>query len=123
MQCLRVLHPFPLWQFRCSSSIVALAGLHCQARHEVKWGGARATQGVREGRVYFEALLVDEGLCRVGWSLKRSSLDLGTQLGSFGYGGTGKKSTRRQFKDYGGPYGQARSDTLFPPSMDHLASH
>lgn len=88
--------------------VSAVAGLRCQARHESKWGGVRGTVGLCRGNVYFEAQVADEGLCRVGWSLKKSSLDLGTQQGSFGYGGTGKKSTRRQFDDYGAKYGQAR---------------
>ena len=56
--------------------------------------------------MYYEARVADEGLCRVGWSVKHAALDLGTQPGSFGYGGTGKKSTKRQFEDYGKPYGQ-----------------
>jgi len=37
------------------------------------------------------------------------SLDLGTQPGSYGYGGTGKKSTDRKFEDYGGKFGQVRA--------------
>lgn len=38
-----------------------------------------------------------------------ASLDVGTQPNSFGFGGTGKKSTNRQFEDYGGPYGQVNN--------------
>ena len=35
-----------------------------------------------------------------------TSLDVGTQPNSFGYGGTGKKSTDCKFEDYGHPYRQ-----------------
>ena len=45
-----------------------------------------------------------EGLVRVGWSTCASSLQLGMDAGSFGYGGTGKKSNRGSFSDYGQPF-------------------
>lgn len=38
-----------------------------------------------------------------------TTLDVGTQPNSYGYGGTGKKSTARQFEDYGQIYGQVFS--------------
>lgn len=80
-------------------------GLVCQARHERLWAGCRASAGVFGARVYFEATVRDEGLCRVGWSTKAGALDLGTDKQGFGYGGTGKKSHERRFDDYGQPYG------------------
>ncbi|PSC75014.1 ATP-dependent RNA helicase DDX1 [Micractinium conductrix] len=80
-------------------------GLRCQARSEQAWGGCRGTVGAFSGRVYYEATVSDEGLCRVGWSTQAASLDLGTDKHGFGYGGTGKKSHVRQFEDYGEPYG------------------
>lgn len=92
------------------------AGLRCQARDQTGWGGVRATVGAFQGKLYYEAQIADEGLCRVGWSLKHCSLDLGTQLGSFGYGGTGKKSSRRQFDDYGSSYGLVSN-----PSFQHVS--
>eukprot|EP00959_Pyramimonas_sp_CCMP1952_P177599 3712432-Pyramimonas_sp.AAC.1 len=46
------------------------------------------------------------GLCRIGWSTKAASLELGTDKQSFGYGGTAKKSHARQFDTYGATYGQ-----------------
>lgn len=52
----------------------------------------------------------DEGLVRVGWSLKSAKLDLGTDAGGFGYGATGKKSNNRQFIEYGESFG--KSDTI-----------
>ena len=45
--------------------------------------------------------MTDEGLCRVGWSTLKASLDLGTDKEGFGFGGTGKKSFGRQFDTYG----------------------
>lgn len=76
-----------------------------QARHERSWAGCRGTVGVFGGRVYYEATVRDEGLCRVGWSSKAGALDLGTDKHGFGFGGTGKKSHERRFDDYGEPFG------------------
>ena len=45
--------------------------------------------------------MTDEGLCRVGWSTLKATLDLGTDKEGFGFGGTGKKSFGRQFDTYG----------------------
>ena len=47
------------------------------------------------GKHYFEALMTDEGLCRVGWSTPAGKLDLGTDSQGYGFGGTGKKSFNR----------------------------
>ena len=38
---------------------------------------------------------------RVGWSINDASLQLGEEPLSYGFGGTGKCSTRRKFTDYG----------------------
>lgn len=57
------------------------------------------------GRFYYESTVTDEGLCRVGWSTDKASLDLGTDKFSFGFGGTGKKSNNKQFSDYGEAFG------------------
>ena len=80
-------------------------GLTCQARSEHSWGGCRANIGAFTGKVYYEATVRDEGLCRLGWATLGASLDVGTDKGSFGYGGTGKKSHAKRFEDYGGSYG------------------
>jgi len=53
------------------------------------------------GKYYYEAVVTDEGLCRVGWSTLKATLDLGTDKEGFGFGGTGKKSFGRQFDSYG----------------------
>lgn len=45
---------------------IAPGGLRCQARSEAAWGGCRGTLGAFGGRVYFEATVSDEGLCRCG---------------------------------------------------------
>lgn len=66
-------------------------GLRCQSREFKEWHGCRATAGVRNrGKYYFEAIVCDEGLCRVGWSTQSATLDLGTDRFGFGFGGTGK---------------------------------
>ncbi|VDN11477.1 unnamed protein product [Dibothriocephalus latus] len=81
-------------------------GLLCQSRDPAGWHGARATRGVRnKGKYYFEAKVTDDGLCRVGWSTLHASHDIGTDAESFGFGGTGKKSHRRQFDTYGESFG------------------
>lgn len=44
-------------------------GLRCQSREGKEWHGCRANKGVRgTGKYFFEAIVTDEGLCRVGWS-------------------------------------------------------
>nr|XP_029731996.1 ATP-dependent RNA helicase Ddx1 [Aedes albopictus] len=87
---------------------VSADGLTCQARELKKWHGCRATTGVwGDGKYYYEATVVDEGLCRVGWSTEKASLELGTDEFGYGYGGMGQKSHRKQFRTYGGKYGQS----------------
>lgn len=74
----------------------------CQSRDENQWHGCRCTKGVvNKGKYYYEARVVDEGLCRVGWSTQDAVLDLGTDRLGFGFGGTGKKSFGKQFDTYG----------------------
>ncbi|KYQ90973.1 putative RNA helicase [Tieghemostelium lacteum] len=89
---------------------LAVDGYICQSRAK-DWAGIKATRGVQApGKYYYEATVRDEGLCRVGWALKQSSRNIGTDKFSFGYGGTGKKSTQSKFIDYGLPYGT--NDTI-----------
>lgn len=81
-------------------------GLKCQSREFKEWHGCRCTTGVKnKGKYYFEAIVTDEGLCRVGWSTEKAVLDLGTDRFGFGFGGTGKKSNNKQFDDYGEAFG------------------
>ena len=87
-------------------ALLAVAGgMLAQARHERAWAGGRGTTGVSAGKVYYEATVRDEGLCRVGWSSRDAGRDVGTDKHSFGYGGTGKKSHDRKFEDYGEAFG------------------
>lgn len=44
-------------------------------------------------------------VARVGWSTDASSLNVGEDRLSYGYGGTGKSSFNNKFLDYGQPYG------------------
>ncbi|XP_066593768.1 ATP-dependent RNA helicase Ddx1 [Prorops nasuta] len=91
---------------RSDALAVTPDGMRCQSRAQREWNGCRATKGVHgKGKYYYEATVVDEGLCRVGWSTSQASLDLGTDRFGYGYGGTGKKSNNRQFEDYGESFG------------------
>ncbi|KAM4020940.1 heterogeneous nuclear ribonucleoprotein U-like protein 1 [Anomaloglossus baeobatrachus] len=78
------------------------------------WSGGRATHGVNKGRVCFEIRITEEiavghlpasepdpHVVRVGWSLDKSSTQLGEEMYSYGYGGTAKKSTNSKFENYG----------------------
>ena len=40
-------------------------------------------------------------ILRVGWSVQKTSLQLGEEPLSYGFGGTGKISTNCQFQNYG----------------------
>ncbi|KAL3860216.1 hypothetical protein ACJMK2_010372 [Sinanodonta woodiana] len=83
----------------------------CQSRDPQNWHGTRSNKSVSgDGKYYYEATVTDEGLCRVGWSTDKASLDLGTDKAGFGYGGTGKKSFGKQFDSYGESYGM--NDTI-----------
>lgn len=81
-------------------------GTLCQARDPQGWHGTRSNKSViGKGKYYYEAEVTDEGLCRVGWSTDKASLDLGTDKFGYGFGGTGKKSYGKQFDSYGEAYG------------------
>ncbi len=55
---------------RSPEMAVSPDGLRCQSRHFKEWHGCRASRGVagRRARVYYEATVEDEGLCRVGFA-------------------------------------------------------
>ncbi|PVD25432.1 hypothetical protein C0Q70_13088 [Pomacea canaliculata] len=78
------------------------------------WAGARSMYGVRSGKVAYEAKLLENlnvdhlpkdetnpHVLRVGWSVDDTSLQLGEEPLSYGYGGTGKASTDCKFTDFG----------------------
>ncbi|KAK3085895.1 hypothetical protein FSP39_010136 [Pinctada imbricata] len=88
------------------SAAIDPEGTLCQARDPQGWHGTRSNKAVfGGGKYYYEATVTDEGLCRVGWSTDKATLDLGTDKFGFGFGGTGKKSWGRQFDSYGEAYG------------------
>lgn len=100
------------WQLsmfdRSAAFAVTPDGSRCQSREFKDWHGGRATKGVSEkGKYYFETIVQDEGLCRVGWSTQQAALDLGTDRFGFGFGGTGKKSNNKNFDTYGEPFGKS----------------
>eukprot|EP00920_Eleutheroschizon_duboscqi_P030094 GHVT01072990.1.p1 GENE.GHVT01072990.1~~GHVT01072990.1.p1 ORF type:complete len:785 (-),score=73.81 GHVT01072990.1:314-2668(-) len=83
------------------------------------WKGVRATHGVKGfGKYYFqvkvsntpevvmpETSMRNSNICRVGVSQPLSSLFLGDSAESWGWGGTGKKSTDGVYESYGSPFG------------------
>lgn len=83
---------------------------------EYMWAGARATHGVKTGKVYFEVSVLEKlpvtmpqtetnpHVVRLGWSVDRANLQVGEDNLSFGYGGTGKASVNNKFFNYGEPY-------------------
>ncbi|XP_065671009.1 ATP-dependent RNA helicase DDX1 isoform X5 [Hydra vulgaris] len=91
---------------RSSSFAISEDGLLCQSREHKEWQGSRSTLGVSKGSYYYEVKVTDEGLCRVGFSTENATLEVGCDSESFGFGGTGKKSTNKQFDTYGEPYGK-----------------
>jgi len=81
------------------------------------WSGARAMKGITGGKYYYECHVLDnpkvdmpdtkprnQNIMRIGWSYADTPLVLGEVEGSFGYGGTGKVSTMRNFVTYGVPF-------------------
>eukprot|EP01133_Synstelium_polycarpum_P019075 gene19075-22840_t len=92
------------WSLEDRDKDLAVDGLVCQAR-SADWAGGKASRGIATGKYYYEAVVQDEGLCRVGWSMARSSRAIGTDKYSWGYGGTGKKSHEGRFETYGLPFG------------------
>lgn len=72
-------------------------------------------------QVYFEAKVTDEGLSRVGWATRSAALELGTDKGGFGYGGTGMASHNGSFTEYGQKFGMLSSSQTFGP-LCHVSS-
>ena len=88
-------------------------GLVCQCRSERSWAGVRASVGVTSGRHWFECLVQDDGLVRVGWSSAAAALELGTDSHGFGFGGAGMKSHGNAFTAYGTRFGAGHSVGCF----------
>ncbi|KAG8437989.1 hypothetical protein GDO86_008613 [Hymenochirus boettgeri] len=80
------------------------------------WSGSRATHGVNNGKFCFEVKITEnlpqkegstEGpLLRVGWSVEKSSPQLGEDDLSFAYDGRGLKVTSSNFENYGESFGE-----------------
>ena len=66
-----------LWIPLTLPAAISPDGLLVQCREQKAWQGCRSTRGVSEGKVYYEATVTDEGLCRVGWTTAHGSLELG----------------------------------------------
>uniref|UniRef100_A0A4W3KGN6 Heterogeneous nuclear ribonucleoprotein Ub n=1 Tax=Callorhinchus milii TaxID=7868 RepID=A0A4W3KGN6_CALMI len=83
------------------------------------WAGGRASYGVTMGKVCFEMKVIekipvkhlppdqtDPHEVRVGWSFASSSMLLGEKEFSFGYSGTGTKSSNCKSEEYGEKFGE-----------------
>ncbi|XP_064490069.1 heterogeneous nuclear ribonucleoprotein U-like protein 1 [Ornithodoros turicata] len=90
------------------------------------WAGVRGSYGFLKGKVCFEVKITkfldvshlpsDEpnpNVARVGWSTNDTSMQLGEEPFSYGYGGTGKISENCKFKDYGKPFEKGDVITCF----------
>lgn len=74
-------------------------GASCSAQDA--WLGVRGRPGVMRGAYQYEVELDNECLLRVGWAAAAGRRAVGTDARSFGYGGTGMKSTSGKFEPYG----------------------
>lgn len=77
--------------------------VQCRAMRE--WSGCRCAAGVQRNesstkKFYYECEIMDDGIVRVGWATEDASLDLGTDSGGYGYGGTGMKAHNDKFNSY-----------------------
>ncbi|XP_071490609.1 uncharacterized protein [Diadema antillarum] len=83
------------------------------------WAGVKATHGAKKGKVAFECKLethadvrhlppeeTNRHVVRVGWSTDPTSLQLGEEAFSYGYGGTGKASVNCKFENFGEKFGE-----------------
>ena len=90
------------------SLVLGESALRCVSKLQV-WNGCRANIGIdlNTGPVcafYFEVKF-ENGLGRVGFATADSSLEIGTDKFSFGYGSTGMKSFSKKFEKYGERFG------------------
>ncbi|XP_058810334.1 heterogeneous nuclear ribonucleoprotein U-like protein 2 isoform X2 [Phymastichus coffea] len=101
------------------------------------WAGVRASHGFNKGKIYYEAKVTSEfdnisaaaaaskgdnsgaipaddekipSILRLGWSIIGTTLQLGEEKFSYGYDGSGKKSTDKEFTEYGKPF--AKNDVI-----------
>ncbi|CAH1388664.1 unnamed protein product [Nezara viridula] len=81
------------------------------------WAGVRGTHGFTKGHLVYQVKLTEfcdishlenepnPNVLRVGWSALGTSMQLGEEPLSYGYGGTGKVSVNCKFHDYGTSFG------------------
>ena len=67
---------------------------------KTNWNGVRG-RGVLRGSYQFDVQMPHPCLIRIGWASLQSKRNFGNDARSFGYGGTGLKSTARTFEKYG----------------------
>lgn len=101
---------------------VAADGLSAECLYkdgfQYMWKGIRGTHGVIGGAYYYEVKITkkynvempdtapqNQNIVRVGASLPLSTLFLSDTADSWGWGGTGKKSTNKEYTEYGGTFG------------------
>ncbi|KAL1124634.1 hypothetical protein AAG570_001258 [Ranatra chinensis] len=97
------------------------------------WAGVRATYGYTTGKICYQVKLVENcdvshledepnpNVLRVGWSIFHSSMQLGEEPLSYGYGGTGKASVDCKFKDYGSKFTEGDVVTAYLEFIDEDA--
>ena len=87
------------------------SGLRVQSRDVKQWAGCRCTVGINLSQVskkaehsyYYEVEIKDEGIVRIGFATADGSLNLGTDDGGWGYGGTGMIAHQNKFEAYEEP--------------------
>jgi len=99
---------------------VDASGLRVQSRDVKQWAGCRCTVGINPSQVsdkkeeggdsssssqaehayYYEVEIKDEGIVRVGFATADGSLNLGTDDGGWGYGGTGMIAHQNKFEPF-----------------------
>ena len=91
------------------------SGLRVQSRDVRQWAGCRCTAGIDLSQVisnktttsfYYEAEVCDEGIVRLGYATADGSLNLGTDDGGWGFGGTGMTAHRNKFEPFNASFGK-----------------
>lgn len=77
------------------------------------WATSQSRYGIDSGKAFYECTIGKgkicnrDGICRVGWAVDgHQDCTLGTVEGSYGYGGTGWRSTGGSFHEYGERFGE-----------------
>ncbi|KAK9511011.1 hypothetical protein O3M35_005666 [Rhynocoris fuscipes] len=89
------------------------------------WAGVRGTFAYKSGKLCYQVKLVENcnvshlenepnpNVLRLGWSALDTSMQLGEEPLSYGYGGTGKISVNCKFSDYGKSFGEGDVVTAY----------